>query len=350
MSKEIKKDVEVTTENKTDDISSIKDEIIMNAKSSKIDIDSLVDQVNILDELIEEEYDDEEPNKDLMLNNFKIYLMDILLKLNNIKHINPMDCVYNDELITIYNDGIRHMSKIFNDKKMYPITSKQFKIRFMSYVISDVILRIDKIVDRTYTIIDCSDEIDSYDVLIEVINSILSKSIELLQNKESDISDLWSLLTLCKGKTNKKKKVTDIFMSALDAVSNGVAINDEDETVKLNDTYLADYIAKLSYILITESSKGEIEPPTDNFNFNNKHHNYDLIKNLGTSLLNYKESGCKIGNMYTSFAKSRPELWFSKKFDLNDPAINTGCRALAFLSFVTNDKNVKKYVKKICGF
>lgn len=229
-------------------------------------------------------------------------------------------------------------SILFKDGGSVSVTSNVFRARFSSLMLNYISKRMSKMA------LVLANEYD--DKLISSLATLIKMSIEyttsVLKNRKTDHYDMVKCLIGSKG-NNKSMNNNIQTLNKLDEFITGLNSNLKGKDSKLEKELQMNYVIRIAYMMTSINDNATIDYP-DDFDIKDKDDNLEVVKALGKAINKSNRKFGKLNKVFEIFNLSKSTLFVKfKNDDLDDDTV-TGCRALAFVSFVLNDKKVNKIV------
>lgn len=323
-------------------------------RSDKALIQMLTDPVKKEEYTIRDKYD-REIIYQMSLKSAESYLMIVWKMLHGLP-LNTMTDYTDLEMLNYFYQN----SKLWFRRDPAPIASDLFIGRFLSEVCLHLIRNLDKIV-VDYVIYATKDikvrnKIDMLDQSIQCFSQLARNMICGRPYKE-ETDKLFEMATICAdGGMKRRTRLIRVYheqMAALrDITKNGLLGSD----FMVDDFIIINNIMLLAYMMVTESKLDPVKIDPE-IAFSDDEAIKRVISKLGKRILDYKDMIAMTGNisgnigvvsrLYEIFITCKPEVTY--RFDdlQRDECLREGCRALAYLGFLSQSKIVHKILKKM---
>lgn len=283
----------------------------------------------------------------ISLANYKFVLMDMIFAING---IDKDEYLFSDgfslEYSFSFNDKFKAMSKLgFDRESKDDINSLKFRARFVTKLLFYLMKHLEDIV---YSISDNGDEYNSkwkvrYGVLKEIIFRVNAFTTSYLSNDIQYRNHLEKILEfmLIYTKREESEEIIETYCEQIEFVRRACKTMEYKEDLMINN------IIKLAYMMSTENMKLKNCPkPIEDMDWKDYESVREQIAGLGSAILKRRGKE-KEHPLYRLFTKAMP-LYFSKYPNVNeDYEINVGTKALLYLKFLIDDKDVDKYIDKL---
>lgn len=324
-----------------------KDETIVFAKANNVRR-----HVNNFDKIfsvnIKEPNELNEPDEilDQLTTSFQDYLADVVYYINNII-IEPNRSV--KEKIRFINSDNFNTVSIIDYSKSCPQNSYEFKIKFLTFFIKNVINKISKLSDnRTKILSDtpakCEEE---YFQLSKVILDFVRFIDIFKSNGDSYKNIMLQINHHCSFITTKKSDpitINNDIRNIADELEIGIptAIT----STKMPEDFAIDSILKLSYMITTGKTNLNILPKFKYIEGASVKFDLGLlIESLGEAI-NISSKHNKNSILFRSYCKALPLVYTKRNFSDNENLI-IGIYALSYTKFFCNNKYIDKFIDKM---
>lgn len=293
----------------------------------------------------------------ITLSNYEVYLIDILCKLNG---VDPNNYIFVTDYGVIcdnefkINDYFKNLSTL----SMYgdfpePIHSLEFKGRFLTYIIYDILGDIDKLIKTVYKngIIDQKKKrkyLNYLVILNETIKTLNMLIITYLSKDASYTEHLGRLMELriISDGSPKKKKYTKLFNRKVEFIRDICQKNllgrfTEDEFIIIND------ITKMAYMLATERYNFKhcgIVP--ENIFIKDTRSVKEVLGRLGYAIMMDRDKH-KANPVYKAYLKANPEIYSNMKIRPENIELGIAIQALTYEKLVLDNPDVSSVIDKL---
>lgn len=287
----------------------------------------------------------------ISMNNYRFVLMDMLFDING---IDKDEYLFSDgfslEYDFSFDDKFKEMSKLgFNKKEKNDINGIKFRGRFVTKLLFFFMKHIDDIIDTISEESNSSGESKwkiRYNILNEIIIRLNSFVVSYLRKDiyyEEHLEKILEIFMIYR-KKEKSVDVFETFKEQKEFVKHACKTMEYDEDIMINN------ICKLAYVMSTENMKLKECPKLEEGMTRNDYYSVkEQIADLGYAILKRR---CKEKEhpIYKMFTKANPR-YYSKYPEVNDEyEINIGIKALMYLKFLIDDKNVDRFIDKLVAF
>lgn len=320
-----------------------------------LDIDELIKQVGECDKQFgvklkkKKAYNEPDKVYDVAVSEAQDYLASLVCVLNDI----DMDEYFVQDAATgwyiLGPIGVRN--KVFRDMscwdwdsdKRYNLSSIQFRVRFLTVFLTEFFCNIDRIPMNKLKKDKKSVGIYEYGYfyLRDILHDLRSLTEILLQSSVYGNAVLKALLlSNYKKKSIPSKEINGFIYQTLQDLEEGLSFSimsgvflDEDMAIYM--------CLRLAYVLATGSMDMEKLPAFEDIEGADTHYNLEkLIEQVGYRIMKYKKKSM----FYYAFRKSRPKIRSNLKDANENLYIREGIIALEEIVFITNNRNVQKFV------
>lgn len=232
-------------------------------------------------------------------------------------------------------------SVLFKDGGSVPVTSNIFRARFSSLMLNYISKRMSKMA------LVLANEYD--DKLISSLATVVNMSIEyttnVLKNRKTNHYDMVKCLIGSKG-SNKSMDSNIQTLNKLDEFIAGLNNNLKGKDSKVEKELQMNYVIRIAYMMTSINDTANIDYP-DDFNIKDRSDNLEVVRSLGKAINKSNRKFGKLNKVFEIFNLSKSSLFVKFKNDELDDDTVTGCRALAFVSFILNDRKVNKIVNAL---
>lgn len=284
----------------------------------------------------------------ILFSNFRFFIMDLIMMING---IDKDDYFFGDGITTNisfkFNKKFKEFSCLnFDSDEKGEMNSLKFRARFATLILFYFMKNIDRIVDKIYekSEKDGDEYKHKYTILSEIIKRLNSFVVTFLSKNgeyKEHLDSLIEVIMITDKDGKDAGKIMKIYETQSEFVKVACKSHEYDEDLMINN------IIKLSFVMATEKTKLKNCPKyKEGITTNNRNEVRSQIKKLGKAILRERRNE-KPNFYYKLFTKSIP-LYYSSFEDINDEhALNVGTKALMYLRFLMDDKNVSKYIDKM---
>lgn len=294
------------------------------------------------------------------LSNYEVYLIDLLCNLNGVDSRNYIfvteyGVICGDEFKL--NRDFKEMSSLsMADDIPDSIDSLEFKGRFISYIIYDILEDLHGLIKSVYKngIVDQKKKRKYGNYLIILNETIKTLNMVIITYLSKDgyytehLGRLMELRILSDG-SPKKKKYTKLFNRKVEFIrdicqKNLIGMYNEDQFIILND------ITKMAYMLATEryNFKNCGLVPED-IKISDKKSVKEVLGRLGYAIM-VDRSKHKANPIYKAYLKAKPEIYSSMKIRVDNVELGIAIQALTYEKLVLDNTGVSSVIDKvICG-
>ena len=314
-------------------------------KSKQKTIFDFLDGIPDLEDSIDEKIEYREAKQ-----KFKSKLLSMIQKMNDCgKHKKSKDYVLKAKGKHGGTEAefIFQSSPLWNGKmNTLELTDPIFKYRFLTMLYDDVIRYLDDLVELEYS--QQGRRLYEYEDKTRVIKK-MQRCLILLQKKYISNEPIMKEMVqmeyyFSKKKPKKKEKLVNTLVDHLGIIMDNQTIGGKNQ---LDDYVIINDLIKLAYVAVTENpdiSKTSAISSTVTFEDRNKLRL--LIMKLGEDLIKYDEYGDR-SILYQEFLYSKPRITTTYRDARHNKELREGVRALTFLEFLTNSKEVRKFIMKM---
>lgn len=295
-------------------------------ESNKLNNNATVVNINLAEDF------EEKFNKAISL--YRDFSNSLISKMNGI----------DKSLLEKYDVGdmeFKRQSKLFKDNDSVFMNTLTFRCRFASLMLGYISKRMSKMA------LVLSNEYD--DKLMDSLSTLINMSIKYTNDtlKKGNIShyDMVKCIIGSKG-SNKSMNSSIQTLNKLDEFITGLNGNLSIKGSNVEKELQMNYVIKIAYMLTTINDQANIDYP-NNFNIKDKVSNLEVVKALGKAINKSDRKDGKLNKVFDIFNTSKSKLFVKYKGNELDEDIVTGCRALAFTSFILNNNKVDKIVKTL---
>ena len=259
--------------------------------------------------------------------------------------IKIMNMDINDNETKLYFNS----SMLWNGEYTYcDISTKKFKARFLSNLYCELKLNLDRIIETQFLykgrkILEYEDK---YSILLNIIETVDMFTRKFIRG-DYTFEDFVKLNKIFCGKNDikKRKKVINKIKDVIPALmksANTPIINETKQYEFIND------LINISYVVSAENTniKNNHKVP-EKIIFDSYYGMKMVLVNLGENVYVETVSNKSVPILYRAFYNANPLIWTKYTDTKYNKFLSQGIRSLFYLVFVTNDKNLYRFIKKM---
>lgn len=259
--------------------------------------------------------------------------------------IKIMNMNINDNETRLYFNN----SKLWNGKYTYcDIKSNKFKARFLANLYCELKLNLNNIIETQfiYKGRKIMEYEDKYSILYELIETVKIFTHKYIMD-EYDFDDFIKLnkIFCAKNDVKKRRKVIKTMKNIIPSLlktSESLFIKPENQYEFIND------LINIAYVVSTENHKiKDIHRVPERISFPAYYAMKSIIVNLGEDIYVQNITHKSTPIIYRAFINAHPMIWTKYEGTEYNKFLSQGIKSIFYLSFITNDKNLYKYIKKI---
>lgn len=245
-----------------------------------------------------------------------------------------------------YAEYLVNRSPLWGDYKLYPVDSIEYRARFVNLLLTYLASNIYDILADEVVFLNGHEKVtDKLKLLRQLIDCLIDLIGGVIKNDyHKQLFRLYDLLLPIR----RKEAILKMSSREIDNLKNLIKL-DVLSGRKPEDYIVVQNLCSLTYLMSTgdRNMRSRILV-SESVRIRNKNEMYEVVDALGTSIINYKKVfDDRFTVLYKLYLFALPEIR-SKFDDINfNESISEGCRALYFIAFLINDKNITKLVKRI---